>query len=78
MLFSWYAEKEVTEEIMKITTSKTRGASGKWFVGSDDKMASYPYGREAGVYSGNAYNIFSRKFLEWFFENRKTQLGRNV
>ena len=34
-------------------------------------MISYPYGSEAAIYKGNAYNTFSRKFLEWFFEDEK-------
>ena len=38
-------------------------------------MASYPYGRKADIYKGNAYNTFSRQFLEWFFDDEKTQLG---
>ena len=70
---SWYAEKEATEEILKVTRPKSRGASGNWFIGRDDKMVSYPYGSEAAIYKGNAYNTFSRKFLEWFFEDEKCQ-----
>ena len=59
---------------MKVTKLH-HGKSGNWFVGRDDKMASYPYGRKADIYKGNAYNTFSRQFLEWFFNDEKSQLG---
>ena len=38
-------------------------------------MALFPYGSKADIYKGNAYNTFSRKFLEWFFKDEKSQLG---
>ena len=48
-----------------------RPAAGFWFKGRDNKMASYPYGEKSPIYSGNAYDIFARDFLVWFFQDEK-------
>ena len=69
---SWYSEREATEEIRK-QCSVDYNQSGKWYRCYDDKMASFPYGKSAAIYTGLAYGIFSRDFLQWFFEDEKTQ-----
>ena len=70
-VYSWYPEKEATEEI-KQRSSIDYNMAGKWYRGYDDKLASFPY-EDTSLYTGLAYNIFSRDFLEWFFEDVKTQ-----
>ena len=57
----------------KISNLLYRDDTGKWYRGYDNKMASFPYGQEAPIYAGLAYNIFARDFLEWFFSDDKTQ-----
>ena len=69
--FSWYAQRDAPADFKSKSTLVKRPAAGFWFKGRDNKMASYPYGEKSPIYSGNAYDIFARDFLVWFFQDEK-------
>ena len=68
---SQYQAKELTRQkglalLAKGYYLKRYGWAGVWAVSDAvDKIETYPYGPNATLYNGMAYNIYARNFLQW-------------
>ena len=71
--FSWIAGRDANATIKSKYKKINRPFAGVFYRSKYGmKMSKYPpfsVNKKAPIYSGNAYNVFARDFLEWTFSN---------